>query len=601
MDKTGFLFGWQHESFRLIRGQKPVYGQTHMKMACCRNDFAAASLVLQSDERFVLQLEDHAEFYARQWNDFRGEYLVLRPEVDCPGLPDLTLSRVQMHPDDDQVGKGDALFDWGSELVEPRVPLQLFLRLNAAPDTAPGRYPGTVRLYAHRQFEDEELALVLTFEAEVADVVLPSGPEQTFHLVIWQHPANIARHHQVPLFSDAHFALLEDYTRTLREMGNVAATVTVSDIPWVGQDCFARTNPYSDLFEYNMVRIFREKDGSFRYDFSVLQRYLELCRKYGMTREIHLFGLAHNWVRPECGYGNITDDYPDPIRLRYTDRADGCARYMRKAADIKAYIAALYRWLDEEGWLPGCLVAPDEPEDMEALTASMSALKEAAPDFRIQADYSPFFIMDHPELEITSYAPLIPTIAEGEKKEPGIIRKVMDRCSGSRLWYTCCWPATPNTFLGSPLLEGRLIPLVTQWLGLDGFLRWAYTCWPADPLRNGKAMGWPVGDAFFVYPGRGGQPILSLRYFALKRGIGDFELMQMVKRECPDGEALVQSALRQIIRQPDITRWSWDAPDENQCSYDPADYEAVRAQMVKALLDARSAGMKEGKEKLHGK
>ena len=65
----------------------------------------------------------------------------------------------------------------------------------------------------------------------------------------------------------------------------------------------------------------------------------------------------------------------------------------------------------------------------------------------------------------------------------------------------------------------------------------------------------------------------SLRYFALKRGIGDYELMQMVKAECPDGEKIVDEALALLFRQPDITRWNFYQADDTQYSFDPADYE----------------------------
>ena len=100
-------------------------------------------------------------------------------------------------------------------------------------------------------------------------------------------------------------------------------------------------------------------------------------------------------------------------------------------------------------------------------------------------------------------------------------------------------------------------------------------------------MDWPYGDAYLVYPGKDGYPVLSLRYFAMKRGIGDYELMQMVKAECPGGEALVDEALTLIFRQPDVTKWNFYKADNSQYSFDPADYEEVRARMVRALLDAR--------------
>ncbi|MDD6033333.1 MAG: DUF4091 domain-containing protein, partial [Oscillospiraceae bacterium] len=493
-----------------------------------------------------------------------------------------------MHMDDDQVPKGDALLDWGSEVLEPWLPVQLFLHIGVPADAAPGRYSGEVRLYTHTMFEDEQLAEVLPFEVEVADVALPAGDDRKFHLVIWQHPANIARHHGAVLFSDEHFRLLEEYTRTLSELGNVAATVTVGDIPWAGQFCRWKQDPPSDLFEYNMVRIFRDAEGVFHYDYSILQRYLELCRKYGMTREIYLFGLIRNWVsNPAFGesvvFENITEDYPDAIRLRYVDEADGCGKFMRKASDIKAYIKALFDWLRQEGWLDCCLVSADEPPDMDAYNRALAALREAEPNFRTQLDISPSLIDKRPELQFDSYTPVISDIALSEEEEPGLTHRAAARCKGTILWSTCCWPMTPNTFLRSPLLEGRLHGPVAEWLKVDGFLRWAYTCWPEDPMQDGKAMEWPTGDAFLVYPGKGGRTVYSLRYFAMKRGIGDFELMQMVKRDCPDGEQLVDEALRPLFRQSDITKWNFYKADDTQYSFSPEEYEACRAKLVGAL------------------
>lgn len=586
MDKTNFFCGWQHESYRLVWGQEPSFERKKIEMRCCRNDFAAASLVIRSAERFVLLVENRADFSPR------GKFPTVRAEVLCPGLPGAALYRAQMHLDDDRAYKADALLGYGSEVVEPWLPAQLFLHIPVPAGTAPGEYEGAVRLYCRTMFEDEELVESLPFTVTVDDAALPSGAERKFHLVIWQHPANIARHHGAALFSDEHFRLLEEYTRTLSELGNVAATVTVGDVPWAGQFCNWKQDPPSDLFEYNMVRITRDAEGAFHYDYSVLQRYLELCRRYGMTREIYLFGLIRNWVtNPAFGtsvvFDNITDDYPDPIRLRYIDEADGCGKFMRKAADIKAYIAALFDWLRKEGWLESCLVSADEPPDMDAYNRALAALREAAPDFRTQLDISPSLIDKRPELEFDSYTPVISDIALSEAEEPGLTRRAAARCKGTVLWSTCCWPLTPNTFLRSPLLEGRLHGPVAEWLKMDGFLRWAYTCWPADPMKDGKAMEWPVGDAFLVYPGTGGRTVYSLRYFALKRGIGDYELMQMVKAERPDGEQIVDEALKLLFWQPDITKWNFYQADDTQYSFDPADYEEVRARMVRALLEAR--------------
>ncbi len=589
MNNTIFSCGWQHESFRLEYGRRPSLEQNEMKMTCCRNDFAAASLVINSYYCMILLVENHARF-----SEYEG-FGILRAEVNCPGIPDVSLSRVQMHADDDKVWRGDALADWGSEPLKPWVPAQLFLRASVPADIKPGVYKGSVRLYVHWMFEEERLEQELPFEIEVAEPILPSGKERTFHLAIWQHPSNIARKHEVPLFSDRHFEILEEYTRTLSEMGNVVATVQVGEIPWAGQFCYRIVDAPAEMFEYSMVTITKKADGTFSYDFSVLQRYLELCDKYDMAREIQLYGLIRNWLDVKFGYGNITEDYPDAVRFRYTDEADGCSKYMKKTVEIRNYITALYEWLKEQGWLERCQLAADEPPDMEAYLDAMKEIKSLMPDIKLQMDVCPAILDEREKFEFDCYDPLLSEIAENEAKDPGVLERVLKRVTGKKVFSLCCTPWIPNLFLCSPLLEGRLHGPLAEWLHFDGFLRWAYTCWPASPreditYRTGNCSDgtWPAGDTCLVYPTNGGHVMFSLRYFALKRGIGDFELMQMVKRECPNGSQIVEQALAKMIRQPKLALWQFDVADGSQYSLTPEDYDEARALLTDALFKART-------------
>jgi hypothetical protein len=61
--------------------------------------------------------------------------------------------------------------------------------------------------------------------------------------------------------------------------------------------------------------------------------------------------------------------------------------------------------------------------------------------------------------------------------------------------------------------------------GYDGFLRWAYDAWPADPVRDARHVLWPAGDTFLVYPGGNS----SIRFEKLREGIVDFEKIQLVR------------------------------------------------------------------------
>lgn len=576
--------GWQPESFRAAGGEDPRFDVKSIALSCCRNDWAGASIAIRYTAPTILLMENRTDFTPVP-NRFPGNpAITVRPQVICPGLS-VNLYRAGMVLDDNQVYKADPLFDSGTSRAPSWRVLQLFLEVKVPAGTAPGIYSGEVRIYLHRMYDDEILAETLPFTVEVADVTLPAGPDRKFHLTIWHHPTNLARHYDVPLFSDRHFELLENYIRSLSEMGSVVSSVVVADIPWAGQFCYNKRDPLSDLFEYSLVRIRRDASGIFHYDFSILDRYLRLCKKYDMTREIYLFGLIRNWIDEEAGYGNITEDYPDAIRLRYVDEADGAGKFMRKAENIKAYIAALYAWLKENGWAEFCVISADEPPDMDAYSRSLAILREVAPDLKTQLDIPPSIINQRPELHFDTYTPGIDGIFFSEKEERGATKKAVARCTGKVSWSTCCWPLTPNNFLRSPLLEGRICGLLAEWLKMDGFLRWAFNCWPVDPYQGLDTMDWPYGDAFFVYPGKDGRPVPSLRYFALKRGAGDYELMQMVKDARPDGEAIVDDALNLIFREPDVTCWNICEVSDAQFSYNPADYEEVRRRLVAALTE----------------
>jgi hypothetical protein len=91
----------------------------------------------------------------------------------------------------------------------------------------------------------------------------------------------------------------------------------------------------------------------------------------------------------------------------------------------------------------------------------------------------------------------------------------------------CCNPPVPNTFVFSPPIEGRWISWYTAARGYDGFLRWAYDAWPADPARDARHTLWPAGDCFLVYPGGAS----SIRYEKLREGIVDFEKIRMLREQ----------------------------------------------------------------------
>jgi hypothetical protein len=61
--------------------------------------------------------------------------------------------------------------------------------------------------------------------------------------------------------------------------------------------------------------------------------------------------------------------------------------------------------------------------------------------------------------------------------------------------------------------------------GYNGFLRWAYDAWPADPIRDARYGSWPAGDSYLVYPGGNS----CIRFEKLREGIVDYEKIKILR------------------------------------------------------------------------
>jgi len=554
-------------------GEDVIFESLFNKIIACRGDWAVLQLLLKSDEDFYLNVGKRPNFSPR------GPLRNIRVECTVDDLP-VKIFPVGFIEDDDRVYKADLLLYDEVVFVEREKIQPVWIEVTIPKDTQARNYTGRVKIYAQRMFEDEELIKELDFNIQVKDVELPEPRNFRFYLDLWQHPSNIARKHEVHLWSDEHFRVLEGYVKSLADLGQKAITVIASEIPWSGQRCYRVKNYPSDLFEYSMVRV--ERDGSgYHYDFSVAERYIDLCMKYGIDKEIEVFGLMNIWLDPEYGYTGIAEDYPDGIRIRYYDRNDGAFKYIRNGEEIKAYIKALENFFIEKDLIDRVRIVADEPGDIEKYKRSLEIIREVAPGFRFKSAINHSEFIEEFKGVISDFVPVLPGVCE----KWDILKELKSKVAGRILWYVCCWPPYPNTFISSPLVESRLIGILTAFMGLDGFLRWNYTVWPEDPRSriSYRFPHWKAGDTNFVYPGKDGRPILTLRYKNLKRGIEDYELLMMFKEEY--GEKRLESLWDKILKTKDIRAFhisSGKSPNELY-SLDGRDYYEFRTALLEAL------------------
>jgi hypothetical protein len=555
-----------------------------MDVIAARNEVVGAQVRLTAKQDFVLTLD------RTNWLHALGFLPRVRLDVQFPTLP---VDAVEVFA----VGyvEGDDRRQW-METLDPAGyaeaiayrPQAVYVRIRIPSDLKAGAHEGQVRVYTQRGFDDEEPFWQGTIRLQVADVTLPDVADWTYHLDLWQHCTSIARYHRVPLWSDAHFALIDRYYASLAQLGQKAVSVVAAEIPWSGQRCFRDRAYPSYLFEHAIVDVIRDETGRLQFDYRKMDRLLALAAKHGIDKEIEVFGLLNVWVDEAFGFGRVAPDAPDAIRVRCHDQRTGAITYLREADELRAFIRALHDHLQAKGLLDRVRITADEPSDLSAFNARLAFVRAAAPGFRYKVAINHFEFMEDAPPEMIDAVPVLPLACQ----DPALTAELAERLhanGGRMLWYVCCWPPIPNTFIHSPLAEGRLHGWLTFYLKLDGFLRWAFCLWPADPWRqvSWRAPHWSAGDMFFVLPGKDGIPVETLRYEALRTAAQDYELLKLAERTLPadEAQALFEKAFACILRADSIRDFAGvgTAAAEELYSLAPQDYQAARRLVLEAI------------------
>ena len=560
------------ESFKLKGGtlQRPEGGSDRAELVSVRNSFAAFQLLIESDEPY--SINTGRSLYISQNNNAA----VYRVEADSPFRTDLFIE--SMHTAEYLTPYADGLLP-GDHADFDGVPSVIWVEAEIPADAVPGLYDFTVRVFRSRMLGAEEPVCAIPGRIEVLRYVLPDVRSRKLHLDLWQHSSNIARQHETPLWSEAHFSVLEPYIKSLGELGQKAVTVIAGETPWCGQGCGRERRVRANMYEYSMIPVRRGADGAFSYDFSIMQRYIDLCAKYGIDREISVYGLCNIWENG--AFKKPAPDHPDAVRLRYYDEASGRYAFMTRGRDIDDYIRALERYFIETKQIGLVRIAADEPADIGAYRRSVEHIRSVAPSFRFKAAINHAAFIGEFGAVIDDFVPYI----EGLSAEYERICEYKRTMPGKRfLWYVCCGPESPNTFIRSPLTESYAIGVLTSFAGMDGFLRWSYTDWTDDPRTEINYPAFPAGDIALVYPARNGKPMLTLRYKALRRGFELYELLEALKEKGLTGA--LEEAYDCVLRHRDIRL----SANGGMFSAEYADYVQLMRIAAEALAGADRLG-----------
>lgn len=359
----------------------------------------------------------------------------------------------------------------------------------------------------------------LKLEVEVQRRTLPAPSHWAFHLDLWQNPFAVARYHRVPLWSRAHFDLLEKELQSYADAGGKVITTSIMHHPWGGQTY--------DPFE-SMITWMKRVDGTWYFDYTIFDKWVELMMKLGVTQEIGCYSMI-----------------PWKLSFQYFDQATHSLKEMKMKPEDPAYadfwltmLKDFARHLKAKGWFDITHIAMDErpKKDMDR---AFAIIHEADPDFKVSLAGAL-----HEELsdQLDDYSI---ALADKFSEETKRARRAANK---KTTFYTCCTESHPNTYTFSHPAEAAWIGWYAAKEHLDGYLRWALNSWTIEPLLDSRFLAWGAGDTYLVYPGARS----SIRFENLVAGIQAYEKIRILKADWQkEGNKSALNRLDKMLREFD--------------------------------------------------
>jgi hypothetical protein len=363
----------------------------------------------------------------------------------------------------------------------------LWIELNLPDTVEAGEYPITFIFDEIDSLKPEEAPKQRASKTMTVEVLPITVEKQSLIYTRWFYADCIASYHNVPIYSDAHFDLIEAYVREAVDIGINMILVPIHTPPL--DTAIGTTRPCVQL-----VDIKKEGD-KYIFGFEKLRRFIEICKRSGVRyyEMAHMFSqwgakCAANIMVEENGkrdymFGWHTDS-TSPIYIDF----------------LKQYISAIAKELEALGVAENTYYhISDEPtlDKIDAYRAAVEAIRPfigSSRTFDALSDYA-FYEQGLVECPVTGVNHVHEFIPHGIRNQ----------------WtYYCCGPqyTYTNAFMAMPSWRTRILGVLLYKYDIKGFLHWGFnfynsalSYYPINPYSTTSADGnLPSGDPFIVYP-----------------------------------------------------------------------------------------------------
>ncbi len=373
--------------------------------------------------------------------------------------------------------------------------------------------------------------------ATYAFTVIPARlPEQRLLYTNWFHGDCLATHYNVPVFSEAHWELLRKYIACAAQHG---VSLLLTPLFTLALD----TAVGAERPTMQLVDVTR-KGKDFTFGFDRLGRWVELCESCG----IHRFELSHlytQWGAKAAPKIVATVEDGTQARIFGWETDADSAEY---TDFLTQFAAALVPWLEARGLKERCYVhVSDEPgaDSLESYARKSELIHRIFPGIPVMDALSDIVFFNAGLLE-----------------QPVPANNHMDAFIGKvpELWtYYCCGQHreyVSNRFMAMPSQRNRVLGCQLWKFDCRGFLQWGFNFWSAvlsaraiDPFTEMSATEtYPSGDAYVVYPGEDGGPLVSLRLKVFYEALQDQRALELLESKI--GREAALAILEEGLEKP---------------------------------------------------
>jgi len=366
----------------------------------------------------------------------------------------------------------------------------IWVKVDIPRETRPGVYTVTVNLSLCQRVLNTNPYLEL-HETMIIEVLPAVLPQQRLIYTRWLYTDCIALQHNVSIYSEEHWALIDKYVAAAVDVGINMMLVPIHTPPL--DTAVGIQRPCVQLIEIE------KKGENYEFNFRNFKRFIDICRKNG----IQYFEMAHmfsQWGAKCAPNIMVTEDGKTDYMFGWHVAADS-AEYV---SFLKQYISAIVRELKAEDIIENTYFhISDEPcldsiDTYKTASDIIRPLIENCRTFDALSTYD-FFEKGLIECPITSvYA----------------IHDFLDHEIDNQWTYYYSYPQQifTNAFMAMPSYRTRILGFLLYKYNIKGFLHWGFNFYnsaishyPINPYLTTSADGaHPSGDPFIVYPSKDG-------------------------------------------------------------------------------------------------